>query len=133
MLAFRHYYPRLFLVANGIIYCGLALMFVADSPAWFARLGVELQSESGFTELNATYIGLMSSLGCFSLLGAFKGEYRSGAALIAMISYFALAAVRAWGVFGKGNPDELMTTLLSVEVISFLLSGFAVYCLREEN
>lgn len=124
------YFPRVFLAVNGLIYCVLVGLFLLDSQAMFSALGVELKSPLGYTELNTTYIGLMSAMGVFSLLGVAIAELRPGAILIAMLSYFALSAVRSWGVWGDGVYDSTSLTLLSVEVISLVLAVIAWVCLN---
>lgn len=124
------YFPKVFLAVNGLLYCVLVGLFLQDSQAMFASLGVELKSPLGYTELNTTYIGLMSAMGVFSLLGAAFGDLRRGAVLIAVISYFSLGIVRSWGVWVDGVYDSFTLTLLSVEVISLVLAGIAWVCLN---
>lgn len=127
------YFPRLFLAANGLIYCGLVGLFLLDSRGMFATLGIELKSPLGYTELNTTYIGLMATMGVFSILGVVSRDLRQGAVLIAVLSYFALSAVRSWGVWVEGVYDDFSLTLLTVEVISFGLAAISWVCLRFQS
>ena len=116
------------MAVNGLIYCVLVGLFLLDSQAMFAALGVELKSPLGYTELNTTYIGLMSAMAAFSLLGVVISDIRRGAVLIGLLSYFALTAVRSWGVWVDGIYDSFTLTLLSVELISLVLAGIAWAC-----
>lgn len=131
MQRFIAYYPNGFLIVNGLVYCVLVAMFLQDAQGVFATLGVQLVSPQGFTELNTTYIGLMASLGLFSMLGAFYTPLRLGAVLIAAISYFFLGLVRSWGIFIEGNPDSMMMTFLIVEVMCVALAAVALACLKK--
>jgi hypothetical protein len=130
---FVRIFPGLFLFVNGIIYCVLAYLFIADSQTWFASLGIELQDATGYTELNTMYIGLMSALGIFSLLSAISSRLRFAGVVLALISYAALAAVRSWGIFVAVRSNSFMLQLLWAELASLLLAALALYCLQRSK
>ncbi len=112
------HFPKIFLSLNGIIYSVLALLFVIAPLEWFARLGIELQDALGYTELKTMYIGLMGSLGIYSLLAVFKTHLQYGALLLFLLSYGALATVRSWGILIEGVYDDFTVQLLVAEIIS---------------
>ena len=133
MKLFVRIFPGLFLFVNGIIYCVLAYLFIADAQTWFARLGIKLQDATGYTELNTMYIGLMSALGIFSLLSAVSNRLRFAGVVLALISYAALAAVRSWGIFVAVRSNDFMLQLLWAELASVLLAALALYCLQRSK
>ena len=119
-------FPTVILLVNGLLYCVLAWLFIDAPITWFARLGIELQQPLGYTELKTMYIGLMGSLGVYSLLATCVKSLQSSALLLFLLSYFALAMVRSWGIFIEGVYDDFMVQLLYTEVVSALLCGLAL-------
>ena len=130
MTAIERYLPPGFLLLNGVLYVLLAALFIVNPLQWFANLGIQLRGELGYTELKTMYIGLMGSLGIFSLLAAFRSELRDGALLLFFISYTALAVVRSWGIFVDQLYDDFTLQLLVAELVSAAAAGLAWYSLR---
>jgi Na+/citrate or Na+/malate symporter len=89
---------------------------------------VVLQDANGYTELRSMYIGLMASLGLFFLLALLLKSWRVPALALALISYTALALVRAWGLYAEELGNALMQQLLLTEIVSALLAVLALYC-----
>ena len=69
---------------------------------WFANLGIEL----GYTELKAMYTGLMGTLALYSVKGAMKERFLDPALVFCLLSYAALASVRALGNSRRGIFDS---------------------------
>ncbi|MCB1670754.1 MAG: hypothetical protein R3F41_15945 [Gammaproteobacteria bacterium] len=123
-------YPGLYLVANGMAYAIVAWLFLTEPLAWFARLQIDAVDPAAYTELKATYVGLMGSLGIYFLAAGLTASLRQSAVLLAILSYAGLAAVRAWGIYLNGNSSALMQQLLAVEVTDLAAGLLALYCLR---
>ena len=119
--------PEIFLLVNGVIYCVLALLFVTAPLDWFARLGIELQDALGYTELKTMYIGLMGSMGVYSLLAVRIKRIQYAALLLFLLSYGMLAAVRSWGIWVDGRFDDFTLQLLATEIISTMAAGLALW------
>ncbi|HBJ89651.1 MAG TPA: hypothetical protein DDZ21_06755 [Gammaproteobacteria bacterium] len=85
---------------------------------WFANLGIELVDELGYTELKAMYIGLMGTLTLNSLLGAVRERFLDPALDLCLLSYAALASVRAWEILVEGIFDSFTLQLLYAELAS---------------
>jgi hypothetical protein len=128
MTSLLRIFPAFYLLLNALVYLVLAWLFVQAPREWFERLGVVLQDADGYTELRSMYIGLMASLGLFFLLALLLKSWRAPALALALISYTALALVRAWGLYGEGLGNALMQQLLLTEIISALLAMLALYC-----
>ena len=73
------------------------------------------------------YIGLMAAIGVFSILSALFNSLRQAGLIFALISYSMLAGVRSYGIFVDGVSSDLMTQLLSVEIMSALLALLALF------
>jgi hypothetical protein len=121
-------FPAFYLLLNALVYLVLAWLFVQAPREWFERLGVVLQDANGYTELRSMYIGLMASLGLFFLLSLLLKSWRVPALALALISYTALALVRAWGLYAEELGNALMQQLLLTEIVSALLAVLALYC-----
>ncbi|MCI5107371.1 MAG: DUF4345 family protein [Pseudomonadales bacterium] len=121
-------FPAFYLLLNALVYLLLAWLFVQSPQEWFERLGVVLQDANGYTELRSMYIGLMASLGLFFLLALLLKSWRVPALALALISYTALALVRAWGLYAEELGNALMQQLLLTEIVSALLAVLALYC-----
>jgi len=122
------YYPAAFLSINGVLYCALAWLFVADPITWFGNLAIELRDPVGYTELKTMYIGLMGSLGIFSLLAVAIKSWQQAALVLALISYLLLATVRSVGVFVEDQGNDFMLQLLLAEIISIVLAALGLFC-----
>lgn len=130
MATLRRLFPALYLLLNGVLYVALAWLFFSEPLAWFERLSIQLQEPLGYTELKTMYVGLMSTLGLFFLLGVFIAELRLPALLLALLSYALLAAVRAWGIYLDGQSDTLIMQLFWSELFGTLLAAMALACQR---
>ncbi len=119
--------PVIILALNGIVYCTLAVLFSIDTVQWFSDLTIELQDPVGYTELRTTYVGLMLTLGVFSLLGAVSGTFRWPGLFLMAFSYLSLATVRAWGIFIEQSSNEFMLQLFTTEIICLLLALLAMW------
>jgi hypothetical protein len=128
MTSLLRIFPAFYLLLNALVYLVLAWLFVQAPREWFERLGVVLQDANGYTELRSTYIGLMASLGLFFLLSLLLKSWRVPALALALISYTALALVRAWGLYAEELGNALMQQLLLTEIVSALLAVLALYC-----
>ncbi|GAB5501239.1 MAG: hypothetical protein PsegKO_35500 [Pseudohongiellaceae bacterium] len=127
------YFPPAFLLINGLLYCVLAWLFVADPISWFSNLSIELRDPVGYTELKTMYIGLMGSLGIFSLLGVVVERWRQAALVLALVSYVLLALVRSMGIFIEGQGNDFMLQLLAAEVVSAVLAAVGLVCLARQR
>lgn len=127
MRALTEYFPQIYLIANSIVYGVLAVLFVTDANTWFANLEILPRSPVGLTELKTMYIGLMAAIGIFSMLSALFNSLRLAGLTFALISYSMLAGVRSYGIFVDGVSSDLMTLLLSVEIMSALLALLALF------
>jgi hypothetical protein len=105
----------------------LAALFVFEPIQWFAKLGIQLQAPLGYTELTTMYVGLMSAMAVFFLLGAWQKSMRLSSLVFAALSYSALAVVRSYGIFVEGLFDDFTISLLYTEVVSLLLGWLCVY------
>lgn len=110
--------PWFYLLANGLLLAGLTALFLFAPKVWFANLGIELVDELGYTELKAMYIGLMGTLTLNSLLGAARERFLDPALDLCLLSYAALASVRAWEILVEGIFDSFTLQLLSAELAS---------------
>jgi hypothetical protein len=128
MTSLLRIFPAFYLLLNALVYLVLAWLFVQAPREWFERLGVVLQDANGYTELRSMYIGLMASLGLFFLLSLLLKSWRVPALALALISYTALALVRAWGLYAEELGNALMQQLLLTEIVSALLAVLALYC-----
>lgn len=125
---FKRYYPPAFLLVNGVLYCILAWLFNADPITWFSNLAIDLQDPVGYTELKTMYIGLMGSLGIFSVLAALRTQWQETGLLLALLSYALLASVRSVGIFVEGQGTDFMLQLLAAEVLSAALAALGLWC-----
>lgn len=125
---FVRLFPVTYLLLNGVIYLLLAWIFIDQPRNWFANLGITLQDETGYTELKTMYIGLMGSLGLYFITAAELKPWRTPALGLALISYTALALVRAYGLYIEGLGNDFMGQLLLAEIVSALLAIIALYC-----
>ena len=130
---FSRYFPPAFLLINGILYCVLAWLFVAEPISWFSRLSIELQDPVGYTELKTMYIGLMGSLGVFSVLAALVTRWQQAGLVLALLSYLLLASVRSVGIFVDGQGNDFMLQLLAAEIISALLAAVGLVCVARQR
>ena len=73
------------------------------------------------------YIGLMATIGIFSILAAMFSHLQLAGLIFALISYSILAAVRSYGMFVDGFSSDLMTQLLLAEIISAFLALIALF------
>ncbi|HAO87738.1 MAG TPA: hypothetical protein DCR00_02345, partial [Gammaproteobacteria bacterium] len=110
--------PWFYLLANGLLLAGLTALFLFAPKVWFANLGIELVDELGYTELKAMYIGLMGTLMLNSLLGAVRERFLDPALDLCLLSYAALASVRAWEILVEGIFDSFTLQLLYAELAS---------------
>ena len=122
------YFPRFFLIVNGLIYAVLTGMFLFAPRVWFANLGIDLVNDLGYTELKAMYIGMMGSMALFSLLGAMQERYLEPALVLALVSYAALASVRSWGILVEELFDSFTLQLLYAELASAAAAALALLC-----
>ncbi|MBM87675.1 MAG: hypothetical protein CMQ41_04800 [Gammaproteobacteria bacterium] len=106
------------------------MFFVLSAEQWFASLAIELSNASGYTELRTMYIGLMGSVGVFSIVCACNRQLHFAGVLFALLSYTGLALVRSWGIFVANEYNQLMLQLWFAEVLSILAASFSLYCLR---
>lgn len=125
---FARVFPVLFLLCNGVLYCVLAWLFFSAPLQWFATLGVELTDAAGYTDLKATYIGLMGALGLFSLCAALIPAWRQPGLVLALVSYLCLALVRSLGLYVDHAGNELMSQLLLIELLNAALALVGVVC-----
>jgi hypothetical protein len=123
---FMRLYPGFYLLANGLLYAVLTALFLFAPRVWFANLGIELVDELGYTELKAMYIGLMGTLALFSLLGAVQERFLDPALVLFLLSYAALASVRAWGILVEGIFDSFTLQLLYAELASAAAAAVAL-------
>lgn len=130
---FVRYYPAAFLLINGLLYVVLAWLFIAEPLTWFGNLAIELRDPVGYTELKTMYIGLMGSLGIFSLLAAVVARWQQAGLVMALISYLLLASVRSVGIFIDGQGNDFMLQLLAAELISALLAAVGLFCLARQR
>ncbi|MCH1600370.1 MAG: hypothetical protein L7S70_08325 [Pseudomonadales bacterium] len=64
------------------------------------------------------YIGLMGTLALNSLLGAVRERFLDPALVLCLLSYAALARVRAWEILVEGIFDSFTLQLLYAELAS---------------
>lgn len=133
MRSIYKHFPHIFLLVNGGLYCLLAVLFIADYQQWFANLAIELPNSSGYTELRAMYIGLMGSIGIFSIVCAYNCSLYFAGLLFALLSYAGLAVVRSWGIFIENEYNELMLQLFLAEVLSVVAASFGLLCLHKRK
>jgi len=72
------------------------------------------------------YIGLMGTLALFSLLGAVQERFLDPALVLFLLSYAALASVRAWGILVEGIFDSFTLQLLYAELASAAAAAVAL-------
>lgn len=130
---FTRYYPTAFLLVNGVLYCILAWLFIAEPITWFSNLDIELRDPLGYTELKTMYIGLMGSLGSFSLLAALRKSWQEAGLVLALLSYALLASVRSVGIFVEEQGTDFMLQLLAAEILSALLAALGLWCLARQR
>ncbi len=109
----------------------LAVLFIVDSQQWFINLAIQLSDNTGYTELQAMYIGLMGAIGIFSLFCAYYKKLQLAGLIFALISYSGLAVARAWGIFIDNAYNEFMVQLLLAEIVSIAAAGFGLYCIYQ--
>lgn len=129
MKAFSEYFPPLFLLLNGGIYCVIAWLFAHDPNTWYAAVSIQLISPEGYTELNSIYVGLLAGTGLFLLIATMVEGLQYGATAYLMFSYCGLAAARGWGIFVTGQYNDLMLQLFLAEALSAAAAVVALYCL----
>lgn len=76
------------------------------------------------------YIGIMGTLALFSLLGAVQKRFLDPALVLFLISYAALASVRAWGILVEEIFDAFTLQLLYIELISAAAAALALILRR---
>lgn len=79
------------------------------------------------------YIGLMGTLALFSLLGAVQERFLDPALVLFLISYAALASVRAWGILIEGIFDSFTLQLLYAELVSAAAAALALIVRRNAS
>lgn len=79
------------------------------------------------------YIGLMGTLALYSLLGAVQERFEEPALVLFLLSYAALASVRAWGILVEGNFDSFTLRLLYVELASAAAAALALIIRRKSS
>lgn len=79
------------------------------------------------------YIGLMGTLALYSLLGAVQERFEEPALVLFLLSYAALASVRAWGILVEGNFDSFTLRLLYVELASTAAAALALIIRRKSS
>jgi hypothetical protein len=130
---FTRFYPGFYLIANAVLYAVLTTLFLLAPRVRFANLGIELVDELGYTELKAIYIGLMGTLALFSLLGAVQERFLDPALVLFLISYSALASVRAWGILVEEIFDSFTLQMLYAELASATAAALALIVRRDSS
>jgi len=121
------YFPTALLVLNGLLYCYVAWLFIADPVAWFNALEVNLRSTVGYTELQAVYAGLLGALGLFFLLCAWQRQHQGAGVLLLVISYAGLVAVRSYGILVEQAYNTLILQIYIAEWLALLLALVAMF------
>ena len=131
MYLIMKYFPNLFLFINGLVYLILGYLFLTDASGWFAKLEILPSKEAGFTELKAMYIGLLSAIGLFLIISSSSRKFLFPGLLFLLISYGLLGLVRGYGIFVEDASSQLMLDLFKAEILSTIISGFALqFCLK---
>ena len=128
MLLVVRYFPNLFLFINGLLYLILGYLFLTDAVGWFTKLEILPSEEVGFTELRAMYLGLMSAIGLFLIISSGSRKFLFPGLLFLLISYGFLSLVRGYGIFIQDASSQMMLDLFKAEVLSAILSAFALFC-----
>jgi hypothetical protein len=126
-------FPAALLYLNGLLYLGVAWLFVSDADAWFADLGISTRSAVGMTELRAVYVGLMAAFGLFLLLCGWKREWRLQGVLLMVLSYAGLVIARSWGILVEEDYNDLIFQIYIAEWLALVLSLLAVLSLRRPS
>jgi len=127
------YLPNLFLFFNGLLYLILGYLFLTDAAGWFTKLEILPSEEVGFTELRAMYLGLMSAIGLFLIISSGSRKFLFPGLLFLLISSGFLGLVRGYGIFIQDASSQMMLDLLKAEVLSTILSVFALFCCAKNS
>lgn len=123
-------FPPALLLINGLLYAWVAWLFISAPLTWFRALEVSWRAPAGFTELRASYIGLMAALAAFFLLCAWRRSWQMPGLAMMAISYATLVASRSWGILVEQAYNTLILQIYIAEWFGLLLSLLALFVAR---
>lgn len=126
-------FPPILLALNGLIYLWVGWLFLTETVAWFAAVGVSLRSSLGYTELRSVYGGFMAAFGVFLLVCAARKNHAASGILMLVLSYAGLVAARSWGVLIEQQYNMLILQIYIGEWFALVLSIAAWFVLRRSH
>ena len=124
---------KLFLIANGVLYLGLALWCTLKPTSTSAAIGYQLPDNSARSEYLVVYGGLEVALGAFFLLCAFRRDMLETGLIFAAITYSCLMLYR-WGtIILLKDLSTFIYAMVSVETVMTLCALLLLWLAGNET
>ncbi|MDX1490673.1 MAG: hypothetical protein R3332_05265 [Pseudohongiellaceae bacterium] len=127
---YAKFFPAALLYINGLLYCGVAYLFLTDMNYWLGQLSISSRSDVGVTELRSVYLGFMAGFGLFLCWSAWRREWRFPGVVLLALTYAGLVAARSWGILVEENYNDLVLRIYIAEWLALVLSLLAILSLR---
>ena len=111
------------------LYYGLSFFFTPEP--WMAKLHITSTSPAGLTEMRTFYGGLMTAMGIFFVLTAFKKAWIVPGLVMMTITFAGAVAARLYGISSDGTQSKVINSILTVEIVGLLLGIIALFLIRK--
>ena len=121
--------PRLSLRLTALVFAAFGVSLLVR-PELMGKLGVELASPTGFTEIRAFYGGLELGLALFFAIASTRDEWLHPALFAQAVALGTLLLARLAGIVVDGTAEPVMLLFAAIEAVGVVLAWAALRTLR---